>query len=214
MKRCPACKQVQPTSAFYRDLTKSGGLKSACKSCHKARMLAYHVANREAAKARQAAYRTSTPEKTKARKAVWYAANSERASARRAAWYAANRETARVSGAAYRAAHREETRARDAAYRAANPEKMAVNDHRRRARKRDALGSFTAAEFALIVKRQRGRCAECCDKAKLTRDHIIPLAAGGSNFAFNIQGLCHPCNVRKGARIAQDAQFSLFDRVV
>lgn len=42
-----------------------------------------------------------------------------------------------------------------------------------------------------------GRFVEC---ENLTQDHIIPLSIGGKHTASNIQALCMPCNVKKGAR--------------
>jgi 5-methylcytosine-specific restriction endonuclease McrA len=84
---------------------------------------------------------------------------------------------------------------------------------RRRARLKDCLGSHTGAEWATIVAKQRGRCARCGVKARLEKDHIIPLSRGGSDYAFNLQGLCKPCNGSKQASIEEGAQLGIFDRV-
>jgi 5-methylcytosine-specific restriction endonuclease McrA len=96
---------------------------------------------------------------------------------------------------------------------------------RRRALKHGAIGSHTEAEWRAIVKCQRGVCAHygtrfaslTCKsavgrKARLTRDHIVPLDGGGSEYAFNIQGLCLSCNTAKCDRILDYAHPSLFDR--
>lgn len=82
---------------------------------------------------------------------------------------------------------------------------------RRRARKAGAQGSYTASEFELICKKQSGKCAHCKKKCKLTMDHIMPLAAGGTNYAFNLQGLCLKCNLSKNDKILPYAHPSLFD---
>lgn len=37
-------------------------------------------------------------------------------------------------------------------------------------------------------------CACCGTAGDLTRDHIVPLAAGGTNHPGNIRTLCRPCN--------------------
>jgi 5-methylcytosine-specific restriction endonuclease McrA len=46
-----------------------------------------------------------------------------------------------------------------------------------------------------------GRCVTCGCQERLEYDHIIPLAAGGSNTERNIQLLCEPCNRKKGATV-------------
>lgn len=99
-----------------------------------------------------------------------------------------------------------------AEWKKANPHRMIVQRQKRRARNMGAAGSFTPTEFDLIVKKQKGRCAECGKRRRLTADHIVPLAGGGTNFAYNIQGLCTSCNCAKGARIVDYAAPSLFDR--
>jgi 5-methylcytosine-specific restriction endonuclease McrA len=80
--------------------------------------------------------------------------------------------------------------------------------------KKGATGSHTQAEWEAIVAKQNGRCADCGVTGRLTRDHVIPLSRGGSDFAFNIQGLCARCNSKKGARIRLGDQHSLFDKAV
>jgi len=73
---------------------------------------------------------------------------------------------------------------------------------RRRARKAEAKGSYTAAEIAELYKRQRGRCASCRTKlgTDYHRDHIEALSNGGTNDIYNIQLLCPGCNHRKHAK--------------
>lgn len=84
----------------------------------------------------------------------------------------------------------------------------------RRARVAKLIGTHTDAEWDAIVAKQRSKCARCSKKAKLERDHVIPVTHGGSNYAFNIQGLCRRCNISKGNRIAAGTQATLFDRSV
>jgi 5-methylcytosine-specific restriction endonuclease McrA len=93
------------------------------------------------------------------------------------------------------------------AWKRANPERareLAVQaENKRRILKLNAEGSHTLAEWKAIVERQGGVCAACGFEKKLTRDHIVPLSKGGSDYATNIQGLCGPCNSRKGARLGE-----------
>lgn len=92
-----------------------------------------------------------------------------------------------------------------------HPEQHAEHVNRRRALKSAAVGSHTTAEWDAIKKRQHGRCAHCSQRLSLTRDHRIPLSRGGTDFAYNIQGLCKPCNSAKSTKIESGSQHSLFD---
>ena len=53
----------------------------------------------------------------------------------------------------------------------------------------------------LVWTRDGGACARCGTNAELQYDHIVPIAAGGSNEPANLQILCGPCNRLKGASI-------------
>lgn len=53
----------------------------------------------------------------------------------------------------------------------------------------------------LVWTRDGGACARCGNNAELQIDHIVPVAAGGSNDAINLQVLCGPCNRLKGASV-------------
>jgi len=53
----------------------------------------------------------------------------------------------------------------------------------------------------LVWQRDGGQCVKCGSRERLEFDHIIPLAAGGSNTERNIQLLCEACNRSKGSTI-------------
>jgi len=82
----------------------------------------------------------------------------------------------------------------------------ARNEQARRERERKAVGSHTNAEWQEILERFSHRCLRCGIRAdqtywrRLTKDHVTPLASGGSDFASNIQPLCARCNAWKGNR--------------
>lgn len=96
-------------------------------------------------------------------------------------------------------------------YRQARPELIKGYKHKRRAASN--VGHYTEAEWLAIVERQKGRCACCHGISNLHVDHIVPVSLGGSNLILNIQGLCKSCNSRKGARLLDGVEFSIFDRV-
>lgn len=78
-----------------------------------------------------------------------------------------------------------------------NPERMAFLKSRRYSREKGADGSHTFEEWVELQKAHKFRCAFCRKRKKLTRDHIIPLSEGGTDFIANIQPLCRNCNSQK-----------------
>jgi 5-methylcytosine-specific restriction endonuclease McrA len=138
---------------------------------------------------RAARIRELYPEKLAERRRRWVAANPDKVRASQKAsfarWYAANRDY---------------DRERHAEWRRKNPEKASVKGQRQRARQRNAEGHFSAEDVSRITAAQGGKCACCRMRRKLTLDHIIPLAKGGSNWPANLQMLCKSCNSAKGAR--------------
>lgn len=51
-----------------------------------------------------------------------------------------------------------------------------------------------------VFDRDRCQCQSCgktATETELTIDHMIPLAAGGSNDISNLQTLCRDCNQKK-----------------
>ena len=217
MKVCTKCGQTKPKTEFSKKTSKRDGLKASCKACDKEYHAAYYAANADLIKANVAKYQSSNIDKRnaylaeycslnrdriKATKAEYYLANQEKMSARRAAYYAANAEKIKASCAKYSAANPEKSKAATAAWRAANPDAVRVYSHNRRARERAAGGKLSPDLAARLFKIQRGKCA-CCGVSIEDgnhMDHVIPVALGGPNEDWNIQLLCAPCNLSKGAK--------------
>jgi 5-methylcytosine-specific restriction endonuclease McrA len=115
------------------------------------------------------------------------AANKEREARRVAEWQRANPER-----------HYQKQRAWDKR----NVEKVReinrLGENRRRTRKTEAGGAFTAKEWQELCERYDHQCVACGKRAKLTSDHVIPVSKGGSSNIENIQPLCQSCNSKKG----------------
>jgi 5-methylcytosine-specific restriction endonuclease McrA len=82
----------------------------------------------------------------------------------------------------------------------ANREAQRTYKHNRRARIKSS-GKLSKNIAQRLFTAQKGKCA-CC-KIKLENyhiDHIMPLALGGLNVDNNVQLLCPPCNLSKGAK--------------
>jgi hypothetical protein len=52
-----------------------------------------------------------------------------------------------------------------------------------------------------VWRRDQAKCVDCGSRERLQFDHIVPVSAGGSNTARNIELRCERCNLRKGATI-------------
>lgn len=68
---------------------------------------------------------------------------------------------------------------------------------RRYAREKDAIGSHTLKEWENLKLLFDNKCAKCREAKKLTKDHIVPLSKGGTDFIENIQPMCRNCNSKK-----------------
>lgn len=53
----------------------------------------------------------------------------------------------------------------------------------------------------LVFERDEHACVTCGTSDDLTLDHIYPWSLGGADDEANLQTLCRPCNIAKGARV-------------
>ena len=150
-------------------------------------------------------------EQARVRARAWHAANRVRARARNKAWRAANPDRARALAKAWNASNSERTRTRHKEWRISNPDKYRakkrVDQRVRRAKKLNQLGTVQPDSETYLMELQGSRCAapDCRQalKAKPRNfhlDHIHPISLGGLHDDLNLQLLCAPCNMSKGAK--------------
>jgi 5-methylcytosine-specific restriction endonuclease McrA len=153
---------------------------------------------------RRAKFRADSPDTVKEQKAASYLRHREKTIEKSVAYIAANPDKVFIRRKKYREANKPALAAINAEWRAANRHISRQHERNRRARKRGAEGSHTAAEVAELMDRQRGKCANPICRKPIRKafhvDHIIALASGGTNFIRNIQLLCAPCNQGKHAK--------------
>lgn len=182
-KYCNKCSSFKSVSEFHLNRCAPDGLCSRCKQC----VRDYVALNREAIlrQKRQAYYVNWEQERKRADD--WKKKNV-------AQQYEA------------RKAYRQRNADRIKAYRVAEKDKIRIYTVTRRAKKRGAEGSFTAAEVRELFNQQQGKCVYCQIplNESFHRDHIIPLSRGGSNFISNIQLLCGSCNSSKHSKTAEE----------
>jgi 5-methylcytosine-specific restriction endonuclease McrA len=131
--------------------------------------------------------------------------NPERARDAMRRWRTTHPDEHAKDNRAYYDRHREERLAQSAAYHLEHPEVGRARSLNYRARKIQAEGSFTAAEWLAVVAQFGGRCSYCGESGPLEADHRIPLARGGSNTIDNILPACRRCNARK--HLMTEAEF-------
>ena len=91
----------------------------------------------------------------------------------------------------------------DPSWRTGNAEQRREGKQRRRAMQRGQLGIVSRGIKAMLQAAQSNKCAFCSVKLEgleVHLDHIQPLARGGMHEDANLQVLCAPCNMSKGAK--------------
>lgn len=82
--------------------------------------------------------------------------------------------------------------------------KKFAEDGKPKKRHRRVETGYTSKEaWALLCRMYDYTCPACGRREpdiKLTRDHIVAVAQGGSSFVENLQPLCERCNEEKGQR--------------
>lgn len=72
----------------------------------------------------------------------------------------------------------------------------------RRYLRRGADGpTHTAGDWASLLARHNGMCAYCGKNKAEHRDHVTPIAKGGTDSIGNILPACAPCNLSKGSSL-------------
>jgi 5-methylcytosine-specific restriction endonuclease McrA len=172
-------------SRTAENLTSSGG----CKNCHETRAEVWYDKNKEVTKARASAWEKNNP---KSRKEIITRSRRKHVVARRA--YQRNRIALNPE------VHRKRNEA-TAQWKKENPEVCKASENKRRTRKTEAGGFFTAEEWFTLCFAVGFKCLCCKKKKSLTADHVIPVSKGGTSWLWNIQPLCQSCNSRKRDKI-------------
>lgn len=111
-------------------------------------------------------------------------------------------EKGRAAQARYFSRNREACLERSAKWSLENPESGRAAVRNRRARIRAAKGSHSPSDIARLGVEQGWACAACDADIRESYhvDHVVAVAAGGSNSPENLQLLCPACNLKKGAK--------------
>lgn len=136
----------------------------------------------------------------KKRDKKWNRDNPERAKEHSTGWARRNPAKAKRYYREWRSNNIQRNRDAQQEYSKNNPELRIAIKNKRRTRLAGGGGSYTVDEWRELCSRYDNRCLACGKKTKLTADHIVPVAHGGSSNISNIQPLCMKCNSRKSTK--------------
>lgn len=157
----------------------------------------YRNKNKEDYNARVRAWKKAHPDVMREQRKCYRENNKDKISAYNALYREEKEEKRKEYNAQYYLAHSEDYKERLNEWRKSNPNKVAIQAHTRRAKRTEAGGSYTEQEWLDLCSMYGQACLCCGEITKLTPDHVVPIAKGGSSNIDNIQPLCQPCNSKK-----------------
>ena len=218
-KTCTRCKVNKPIINFGKRKASKDGFHLYCKVCKSIEGASYFLRNRSKIIEKNKKWFKENPEKTRE-----YIRNYQRK------WrltdpegyknyikkyrtteinrkyslndYYKNKAARLESARLWRIKNPEITSAISRKWRELNHEQVKSLRWNYKARKRGAVGSYSAADIKKMYKLQTGRCPVCRIylNNKFHIDHVMPLVLGGSNWPSNLQLLCAKCNLKKSSK--------------
>jgi 5-methylcytosine-specific restriction endonuclease McrA len=179
--------------------TKGGG----CTKCRSNANKLHRFNNPEEFSAYQRNYVRKNKERKISYDAIRYQENKEKLADYQKKYYQENKEKCLARGVRHYQENKEKYDDYARKWRKENIDSLRVHRRNRKLRVKNAEGTHGVKDIKRILKLQKRTCAACYTKFKgddYHVDHIVPLALGGSNWASNIQMLCPPCNMSKGAK--------------
>lgn len=135
-------------------------------------------------------------------KQIYYRENIENKSKYNKIYRELNQEKLNERNKIYRELNKDRLKECRREYCKNNREKVNAMSANRRARKLGAGTSYTENDIKSMLNLQKNKCAICSVSVAggYHIDHVIPLSKGGCNDKSNLQILCAPCNMSKGAK--------------
>lgn len=166
--------------------------------------IAYYYRHTEKCLNRLREWRKTNPEKRDAQKERWRQKYIHRILGQQKRRYWKNREHNMAQSRAWYRQNKEYAKVRSIRWARANRDLCTQYANRRRKMEYGSPGSHTLEEWAALKELYGQRCYYCGKQGlTLTRDHVQPLARGGSDDIDNIVPACRSCNSSK-ARLTVD----------
>lgn len=212
LKRCTKCGEWKPATLEYFRAQKraKSGLGAQCRDCTRAWNQRYYEENVEKISKKRRECYYANPDKEREYRRKYNRANAGKIREHRREYRRANADKIRERRREFHRMNADKIRNRVRTWRKDNPDKVRVlavaSAHGRRARKRQATGTHTAADIRAQYDSQRGKCWYCGKKVgdKYHVDHRVPLSRGGSNAPENLVVSCPACNMSKRDKLPHE----------
>jgi 5-methylcytosine-specific restriction endonuclease McrA len=205
---CKACRTFAEMERYYLDPEYGREMNRVSYQIYRERRIAemrtYRELNRDRINAQKREYWNQNKEYINELRRQDRLDNPQKYRASNLRYAIRNREKLSARSRLFRLRNPDRIRRFNQDYRKRYPEKFTEIANRRRVQEMNAPGSHTVAEWEKLKHRYNNTCL-CCGRRepeiKLTRDHVIPLTKGGSDYIDNIQPLCRSCNSSKNVKI-------------
>lgn len=205
LKYCSNCDETKAAEEFAKDKRHTDGLQTYCRECCN---LLRRTKYREKIKVTEDAWFDANRKKRNAQCLRNYYGNRVYYIENMKVWRAENVEHRRIYGQQYHEEHKEERNAKDriraSIWAKENRVRHRENCRRHQLRKKGAGGSHEYEDWLTLLAMCGSRCLDCGTTENITRDHIKPVAWGGTDYLSNIQPLCLSCNCKKQDHYAVD----------
>jgi 5-methylcytosine-specific restriction endonuclease McrA len=167
----------------------------------------HYLENKPKIAAKRAIYQAAHRKEQYAHTQAWRKRNVKKQREAGKRQYAQNAEHRRKVKTAWREANLEKVKAFQKTHRLNNLEKFAEKQHIRRAKMR--LNGVYQVNEKELIKLYSSPCIACGTTERVTIDHIIPIARGGTHSIGNLQSLCLKCNSSKNHRTMSEWKFQV-----
>jgi 5-methylcytosine-specific restriction endonuclease McrA len=203
--------EFKDLSEFTNNKSAPDGKQHNCRGCESERNKKRYQENLEHSRELKRNQSRKNPDYNHKRHRKWNLKNRERRLKQTKEYHEKDTERWRLYHKKWDSDNKEKYLARQKRFRQTEKGKLTNKQrcHNRQARIRGAEGNHTYKEWENIKKENGYICVHCGKKEpeiKLTRDHIIPISKGGTNYIENIQPLCGACNSKKHNKLESEVE--------